>query len=66
MRPPQVIDSQRPRDLMRKLTEVRMTIAEDNIRTKSISDEEPLLRDLFLFTAEIAALVCRRKRSKGR
>jgi chemotaxis signal transduction protein len=28
-----------------------MTLAEDNIRTKSISEEEPLLRDLFLFTA---------------
>jgi chemotaxis signal transduction protein len=29
-----------------------MTIPEDNIRTKSISEAEPLLRDLFLFTAE--------------
>src|SRR5881394_225984 len=28
-----------------------MTIAEDNIRAKSISEEEPLLRDLFLFAA---------------
>lgn len=31
---------------------MRMTSAEDNLRTESISAAEPLLRDLFLFTVE--------------
>jgi chemotaxis signal transduction protein len=34
-----------------KLTDVRMTTTEDNIRAKSTAEDEPQLRDLFLFTA---------------